>query len=132
MLSQVPPPADVPQLDPGDKDEALDKEKLLGQVEDLQKQLKEIEEELVSLQGSLLCCSHYSIVYCSQQNKTSSKLTQISQDRDSIERELKDVFSLQEETVKKLQDEVDHQKVNVYCVYLAVVYSVHMFCYMCT
>ena len=61
------------------------------------------------------------------QNKTSSKLTEISQDRDSIERELKDAFSLQEETVKKLQDEVDHQKVNVYCVYLAVVYLVHVF-----
>ena len=50
-------------------------------------------------------------------SKTSSKLAEMSQDRDSIERELRDAFSLQEETVKKLQDEVDHQKVNVYCVH---------------
>ena len=50
----------------------------------------------------------------------------MSQERDSIERELKDAFSLQEETVKKLQDEVDHQKVNVYCVHSPVVYLVHI------
>ena len=49
LFPQVPSPAGVPQLDSGDKDEALEKEKLIGQVEDLQKQLKEKEEELVSL-----------------------------------------------------------------------------------
>ena len=75
----------------------------------------------------MFCCSQYSIVYCSQQDKTSSKLAEISQERDSIERELRDAFSLQEETVKKLQDEVDHQKVNVYCVrWSPVVYLVHI------
>ena len=46
----------------------------------------------------------------------------MSQDRDSIERELKDTFSFQEETVKKLKEEVACQKVGVYCVHSAVVY----------
>ena len=49
LFPQVPSPAGVPQMDSGDEDEALDKEKLLSQVEDLQKQLSEKEEELVSL-----------------------------------------------------------------------------------
>ena len=49
LFPQVPSLAGVPQMDSGDKDEAFDKEKLIGQVEDLQKQLKEKEEELVSL-----------------------------------------------------------------------------------
>ena len=50
------------------------------------------------------------IVY-NTQSKVSTELTDISQERDSMERELKDALSVERETVKDLQREVERLKV---------------------
>ena len=50
------------------------------------------------------------IVY-NTQSKVSTELTEMSQERDFIERELKDALSAERETVKDLQTEVEQLKV---------------------
>ena len=63
------------------------------------------------------------IVY-NTQSKVSTELTEMSQERDSTERELKDALSAERETVKDLQTEVEQLKV----ISVHTYYNIHSTC----